>query len=161
MATMYRKIAKVKSQKRSLPQSNPFPPWMIDRATRINPFEYARYTTTPNIRKIKSQLLFGAAKAAEGFVPTNSHLMFNVQRHRWIRVSKGKQYYVRGRYGYRMKTSEAEKRSVPKGATRLNLLYGHNEARNKWVPPKILDGAGAISIVGSKDLKVKRVFGSK
>ena len=146
--SMYRRIQRIPAHRTSkaAQKTKKFPVELIRKAMRIDPHAYQEYTTPPNLKKLKKRFLFGSMQPGKGYVPTFANERYNLQKNQWVPVTKTA--YVRRQHAYRLKTAVAEKRPLPKNIQKLNLLYGYNAQRNKWLPVQVLESAGAIAGVG-------------
>lgn len=122
----------------------------IEAAARVNVNRYAKYTTTPNPKKVFTQFSQGVVvdkgqRAPTGYAKTNGGLRFDVKTQRWVKNTSTA--YIGNQYTHK------KKKATPSNA---KSVYGYRGNRNAWVPKAVLRGASEIPFVGLKNTGVKK-----
>ena len=119
---------------------------------KLSAERYTKYTTEPKLKTIKKFVGPGIKTknfvSINGFEKTSGNMYFDRKTHTWKKSRNP--HYVRNRYNFRPTTSV-----VSKPVNLKNSLYSYVPSRNNWVPPKIIEKAAMIPLVGLKKSNVK------
>lgn len=123
----------------------------IEAASKVRVNRYAKYTTTPNPKKVFTQFSQGVVvgkgqKAPTGYAKTNGGLRFDVKTKRWVKNNSTA--YIGNQYTHK------KKKATPSDAKKS--VYGYRGNRNAWVPKAVLRGASEIPFVGLKNTRVNK-----
>lgn len=122
----------------------------INKASRVNPRNYSKFTTEPLKDRLSKQLVHGIKTITPGTLVGNNYekssgsKRFNVNKLKWVNVNNNA--YVKNEQNYRPKDAQKFGKNVNIEKT----LYGYRRNRNSWLPKTILDKAAAIPFVGLK-----------
>lgn len=121
----------------------------INRARKVDPYKYKKYTSKPVEDKLSKQLVHGLKSVVkntnvEGYVSTSGNKRFNLKTLKWTNVKNNS--YVKNEYNLRPEKAK----SIPKNLNVTKTLYGYNPRRNQWAPKDLLNKAAAIPFVGLK-----------
>jgi hypothetical protein len=122
-------------------------------AMRISPYKYESITTKPSKERVYKQLFYGLKGtnnlSIPGYSPTYSNYRFSVNKGEWIKNNSP--LYIHNESTYRPNNIKNIKFVPP---PLKDLLYGYSPARDAWMPPKLVQKAATIPLVG---LKIKVV----
>jgi hypothetical protein len=121
----------------------------INRARKVDPYKYKKYTSKPREEKLSKQLVHGLKTSVkntnvEGYVPTSGNKRFNLKTLKWTNVKNNS--YVKNEYNLRPEKAKP----IPKNLDVTGTLYGYKPRRNQWAPKELLNKAAAIPFVGLK-----------
>lgn len=120
----------------------------MNRAKRVNPHDYKKYTTRPSEERLSKQMVHGLDPVTNtnvnGYERTNGNKRFNLKTLTWKNVANDA--YVKNEIGLRPEKAPP----LPKNIDVTKTLYGYQPKRNDWVPKQILNRAAAIPFVGLK-----------
>jgi hypothetical protein len=116
-------------------------------AMRISPYKYESITTKPSKERVYKQLFYGLKGtnnlSIPGYSPTYSNYRFSVNKGEWIKNNSP--LYIHNESTYRPNNIKNIKFVPP---PLKDLLYGYSPARNAWMPPKLVQKAATITLVG-------------
>ena len=121
----------------------------IQKAMRVNPYKYKKFTTEPSKERLSKKIVHGLnpmprKTVVEGYEPTNGNQRFNLKNLRWKRENNNA--YVRNEFALRPKNAQP----IPKNLNVQNTLYGFRPRRDGWVPKPLLERSAAIPFIGLK-----------
>lgn len=121
----------------------------MNRAKRVNPYNYKKFTTKPSEERLSKQLVHGLKPVIKntninGYENSSGNKRFDIKTLTWRDVKNNS--YVRNEF--RLRPEKAL--PLPKNMNIAKTLYGYKPKRNYWVPKQILNKAAAIPFVGLK-----------
>lgn len=152
-----KKISKIsKEPSEYLKQTKKMP---LERIAKINPNNYANYTTklTPRqIARLAFPIYGPRGVKVNGYQPTgNTRFRFDNKTHKWVQDKSRR--YIKNTATYRLHTPKVKNwRNLPKvniNLTSTPYAYGYDMKRNKWLNVDVLRKVAKMPLVGHKDLK--------
>jgi hypothetical protein len=141
--------SKTKQIVKDLPKS------ILNRAERINPYNYQNRTTQPLKTKVIGQFLVGfkgpRGLTVKGIKETSGPFRFDVTKEKWVRNNSTN--YVKNEFNYRPNNKFSSNINVNE-LKPTNILYGYNPRRNYKMSEKIIQAASMIPLIGLKDLNI-------
>lgn len=121
----------------------------IQKASKIDPFKYNKFTTKPMSERLSKQIVYGLKPVVkntnvEGYKKSSGNKRFNVEKLKWRNVKNSA--YIKNEFSLRPENAKP----LPKNINTSKTLYGYNPRRNNWVPKALLDKSAAIPFVGLK-----------
>lgn len=121
----------------------------IQKASKIDPYKYKKYTTKPLPERLSKQIVHGLKPVikntnVEGYTNSSGNKRFNTNKLKWQNVKNAA--YVKNEYPLRPDNAKP----LPKNLNVTKTLYGYKPRRNNWVPKTLLNKAAAIPFVGLK-----------
>ena len=121
----------------------------MNRAKKVDPYKYKKFTTKPSDDKLSKQFVHGLKPVVKktnvnGYTKTSGNKRFNLNTLKWKNVKNNS--YVKNEYNLRPEKAIP----LPKNMNVTKTLYGYKPRRNQWVPKELLNKAAAIPFVGLK-----------
>jgi hypothetical protein len=122
----------------------------INKASKLNPRNYSKFTTEPLKERLSRQIVHGIKTVTpntfvgNAFEKSSGNKRFNVESLKWKKVNN--ESYVKNEQNFRPKNAQKFNANLNIGKT----LYGYRANRDDWVPKTILDKAAIIPFVGLK-----------
>ena len=121
----------------------------IQKAMKVNPYKYKKFTTEPSEERLSKKLVHGLNPVSrktviEGYERSNGNQRFNLKNLKWKRENNNA--YVRNEFALRPINAQP----IPKNLNVQNTLYGFRPRRDGWVPKPLLERSAAIPFIGLK-----------
>jgi hypothetical protein len=121
----------------------------VQKALKIDPYKYKKFTTKPSDERLSKQLVYGLKPVVKNtnvkdYVKSSGNKRFNTKTLKWKNVKNPA--YVKNEYPLRPSKSKP----LPKNMNVTKTLYGYRPSRDNWVPKDILNKVAAIPFVGLK-----------
>ena len=121
----------------------------MNRASRIDPQKYSKFTTKPRADRLSKQFVYGLNPVLNntnvpGYTATSGNKRFDLNTLKWKTNTNNS--YVKNEY--KLRPNNAQK--LPANINKLKTLYGYKPSRNKWIPRSVLEKAAAIPYIGLK-----------
>lgn len=121
----------------------------LQKALKIDPYKYKKFTTKPSSERLSKQLVYGLKPVlkntnVKGYEKSSGNKRFNTKTLKWKNVKNPA--YVKNEYPLRPSKSQP----FPKNLNVTKTLYGYRPNRDTWVPKDILNKVAAIPFVGLK-----------
>ena len=121
----------------------------IQKAMKVNPYKYKKFTTEPSKERLSKKIVHGLnpmprKTVVEGYERTHGNQRFNLKNLRWKRENNNA--YGRNEFALRPKNAQP----IPKNLNVQNTLYGFRPRRDGWVPKPLLERSAAIPFIGLK-----------
>jgi|SRR5210317_89663 hypothetical protein len=121
----------------------------IQKAMKVNPYKYKKFTTEPSKERLSKKIVYGLnpiprKTVVEGYERTHGNQRFDLKTLRW--KSENNNAYVRDEFALRPKNVQP----IPKNLNVQNTLYGFRARRDGWVPKPLLERSAAIPFIGLK-----------
>ena len=124
----------------------------IQKAKRVDPSKYIRYTSKPSRDKLTKQIVYGLDSSVNtlnipGFKQSSGTSRFNTNSLTW--KPNTTQSYIKNEYNFRPNSTSSL--NLPKNIKMEETLYGFKPNRDKWVPKPILEKSAMIPFIGLKN----------
>ena len=124
----------------------------IQKAKRVYPSKYVRYTTKPSRDKLTKQIVYGLDSSVNtlnipGFKQSSGTSRFNTNSLTWRPNTSHS--YIKNEYNFRPNSTSSL--DLPKNIKMEETLYGFKPNRDKWVPKPILEKSAMIPFIGLKN----------
>jgi len=121
----------------------------MNRAKKVDPYKYKKFTTKPVQDKLSKQFVHGLKPVVKntnvnGYTKSSGNKRFNLNTLKWKNVKNNS--YVKNEFALRPEKALP----IPKNMNIAKTLYGYKPRRNQWVPKELLNKAAAIPFVGLK-----------
>tara|TARA_B110000503_G_scaffold122546_1_gene187234 strand:- start:4009 stop:5418 length:1410 start_codon:yes stop_codon:yes gene_type:complete len=148
MDTVFKKI-KHKLKTRKTTSTIKYRNVNIQKAKKVDPRVYKKYTTEPSKERLSKQFVHGLKPVTnnmnvEGYNKSHGNQRFNLENMKWKNVTNNA--YIKNEFPLR----PIQAKTLPKNLNISKTLYGHNPNRNKWISKKLLNDAAAIPFIGLK-----------
>jgi hypothetical protein len=122
----------------------------VKKATRVNPYKFEEFTTTPSKSRLSKQIVHGIRTVTpstnvSGFEKTHGNQRLNLDSYLWKKNDTNE--YVKNEFTMRPK----EPMNIPNNLNVQETLYGFRPRRDGWVPKPLLQRAAQIPFVGLKN----------
>ena len=124
----------------------------IQKAKRVDPSKYAKYTTKPSKEKLSRQIVYGLDSSVNtvnipGFRQSSGISRFNTNTLTW--KPNTSHSYIKNEYDFRPNNNT--QLNLPESVKMEETLYGFKPNRDKWVPKPILEKSAMIPFIGLKN----------
>ena len=124
----------------------------IQKAKRVDPSKYTKYTTKPSKEKLSRQIVYGLDSSVNtvnipGFKQSSGTSRFNTNSLTW--KPNTTHSYIKNEYDFR--PNNTTQLSLPESVKMEETLYGFKPNRDKWVPKPILEKSAMIPFIGLKN----------
>ena len=124
----------------------------IQKAKRVDPSKYAKYTTKPSKEKLSRQIVYGLDSSVNtvnipGFKQSSGISRFNTNTLTW--KPNTSHSYIKNEYDFR--PNNTTQFNLPESVKMEETLYGFKPNRDKWVPKPILEKSAMIPFIGLKN----------
>ena len=124
----------------------------IQKAKRVDPSKYAKYTTKPSKEKLSRQIVYGLDSSVNtvnipGFRQSSGISRFNTNTLTW--KPNTSHSYIKNEYDFR--PNNTTQFNLPESVKMEETLYGFKPNRDKWVPKPILEKSAMIPFIGLKN----------
>ena len=124
----------------------------IQKAKRVDPSKYAKYTTKPSKEKLSKQIVYGLDSSVNtvnipGFRQSSGISRFNTNTLTW--KPNTSHSYIKNEYDFR--PNNTTQFNLPESVKMEETLYGFKPNRDKWVPKPILEKSAMIPFIGLKN----------
>ena len=124
----------------------------IQKAKRVDPSKYAKYTTKPSKEKLSRQIVYGLDSSVNtvnipGFKQSSGISRFNTNTLTW--KPNTSHSYIKNEYDFR--PNNTTQLNLPESVKMEETLYGFKPNRDKWVPKPILEKSAMIPFIGLKN----------
>ena len=124
----------------------------IQKAKRVDPSKYVRYTSKPSRDKLTKQIVYGLDSSVNtlnipGIKQSSGASRFNTNSLTW--KPNTSQSYIKNEYNFRPNSTSSL--DLPKNIKMEETLYGFKPIRDKWVPKPILEKSAMIPFIGLKN----------
>ena len=149
MESIFQKVyPKISKRTRSVPKRTTTLP--VKKATRVNPYKFEEFTTTPSKSRLSKQIVHGIRTVTpstnvSGFEKTHGNQRLNLDSYLWKKNDTNE--YVKNEFTMRPK----EPMNIPNNLNVQETLYGFRPRRDGWVPKPLLQRAAQIPFVGLKN----------
>jgi len=121
----------------------------MNRAKKVDPYKYKKFTTKPVQDKLSKQLVHGLKPVVKntninGYTKSSGNKRFNLNNLKWKNVKNNS--YVKNEFALRPEKALP----LPKNMNITKTLYGYKPRRNQWVSKELLNKSAAIPFVGLK-----------
>lgn len=124
----------------------------IQKAKRVDPLKYTKYTTKPSKEKLSRQIVYGLDSSVNtvnipGFKRSSGTSRFNTNTLTW--KPNTSHSYIKNEYDFR--PNNTTQFNLPENIKMEETLYGFKPNRDKWVPKPILEKSAMIPFIGLKN----------
>ena len=124
----------------------------IQKAKRVDPSKYTKYTTKPSKEKLSRQIVYGLDSSVNtvnipGFKQSSGISRFNTNTLTW--KPNTSHSYIKNEYDFR--PNNTTQFNLPESVKMEETLYGFKPNRDKWVPKPILEKSAMIPFIGLKN----------
>ena len=124
----------------------------IQKAKRVDPSKYTKYTTKPSKEKLSRQIVYGLDSSVNtvnipGFKQSSGTSRFNTKSLTW--KPNTSHSYIKNEYDFR--PNNTTQFNLPESIKMEETLYGFKPNRDKWVPKPILEKSAMIPFIGLKN----------
>ena len=124
----------------------------IQKAKRVDPSKYTKYTTKPSKEKLSRQIVYGLDSSVNtvnipGFRQSSGISRFNTNTLTW--KPNTSHSYIKNEYDFR--PNNTTQFNLPESVKMEETLYGFKPNRDKWVPKPILEKSAMIPFIGLKN----------
>jgi len=124
----------------------------IQKAKRVDPSKYTKYTTKPSKEKLSRQIVYGLDSSVNtvnipGFKQSSGISRFNTNTLTW--KPNTSHSYIKNEYDFRPNNNT--QLNLPESVKMEETLYGFKPNRDKWVPKPILEKSAMIPFIGLKN----------
>ena len=124
----------------------------IQKAKRVDPSKYVKYTSKPSRDKLSKQIVYGLDSSVNtlnipGFKQSSGVSRFNTNSLTW--KPNTTHSYIKNEYDFRPNSTTSL--NLPKNIKMEETLYGFKPNRDKWVPKPILEKSAMIPFIGLKN----------
>jgi len=124
----------------------------IQKAKRVDPSKYTKYTTKPSKEKLSRQIVYGLDSSVNtvnipGFKRSSGTSRFNTNSLTW--KPNTTHSYIKNEYDFR--PNNTTQFNLPENIKMEETLYGFKPNRDKWVPKPILEKSAMIPFIGLKN----------
>lgn len=155
---IFKKVLPMIKEREPKWSTKPFPPRLLEKAKRINPFKWSERTTMPSRSKLITQLLVGykgpSGVNMKGLKKTSGDYRFNLRKKTWVKNVRTN--YVKNEYNYRPTSNSNAKVNINKMKPSM-VLYGYNPIRDKNMSPIILQKSTMIPLSGLKTINSRNL----
>ena len=149
METVFQKVyPKISKRTKKSPKKSTSLP--VKKATRVNPFKFEEFTTTPSRKRLSKQIVHGIKTATpstnvSNFENTHGNQRLNLDSYLWKKNNTNE--YVKNEFDMR----PSKPMNIPNNLNVQETLYGFKPRRDGWVPKPLLQRAAQIPFVGLKN----------